>query len=556
MKTNSGTLFVTLAILSMCLLGQLHSDDKPEAKAHAERAMKLHKEKKFSEAADAAIAAIEGGFRNHDIWIVAADCMMRNNDYKAAHAAFGSALRFDQNSVLALRGLATAALKIGDTETALKATSRLYEFGEKDYMLRGKAFAMNRQHYLAIAEYQKILTHLKPGHRSIIHAYFERGESLLDLSIFDLALADFDRAAAIKDLPNIQRFRGEAFAGMERSEEAIEAYTRSLKLHEHEDVLLLRGREYGHVKDYDKAIADYERALKVAPNDAETQKNATGNIALMKRLAAKPPRPKKQQEPDPYQKEMDALTFVKDPAAAKAHIDSVREEDSNSVSMLHALYRYHVSREDWESAFHAIGSAAKLDRDNLEIFKQFATAAKKLGKIGLVLQAYSRSILFGDKTAHAARAEQLLQLSMGGVALSDIEQALKLEPDNPKLRYWHSISLLEQPAALANNADAAFKRAIDLGFKGERILRAQVLDGIGRHEDAIVDYTFDIENDADYASVRLRRGWCYEKLGKYDLALKDFETAAQRAKPGSNIAKAAKQSIESAKKKLGNPKGS
>ena len=279
-------LFPALAIAASLAVGVAAAEE--DALAHAQRAAKLHSEGKFSEALQATREAARAGMRNHNLFILMGDCLMREADFKQAHLAFDAALGHDAKSAIALRGRATAALKAGFGDSAIDATTRLIELGENEYLRRGKAFAMQGRQIDAIEDFQTLLMGLEPGSPVLLEAYFERGESLQKLGTYDLALADFDRALALarEDLPAIHQLRGEALSEMERSAEAVAAFTRSLTLYENEDILLLRGREWGYLAEYDKAIADFERAAEIAPQDAETQKNAKGNIAYMEQQKA------------------------------------------------------------------------------------------------------------------------------------------------------------------------------------------------------------------------------------------------------------------------------
>jgi tetratricopeptide (TPR) repeat protein len=334
---------------------------------------------------------------------------------------------------------------------------------------------------------------------------------------------------------------------MERSEEAVAAFTRSLKLNEHEDVLLLRGRELGYLDEFDKAIADFKRAAEVAPDDPETQKNSKGNIAYMEGRKAGNPKPvrKTVSEPDPFRAEMDALEFDQ-PAAARALIDARLKENPASVSALRALSRYHRHRGESEPAFEAIGKAAKIDRDNPKTLREFAEAAKAIQRYGLATQGYSRAILKGDQGAQAARAEMFVANSVAGAALDDLKAAIKLDPDNPRLHFLHSVSLLQQPGeSSVKDSAAALEKAVALGYGGMRLYRGQVLEILGRHQQAITEFTIDIESDGVFAGIYLRRASCYRALGKLDLALADFKSAANSAKKGSDVAEVALRNIQS-----------
>lgn len=531
------------AVIGALLLPQLHSeDDDSEAVVLAKRAVALHGEKKYRESLKVADEVLKRGFKNHDFFLVVGDSLMRLQNYQQAHGAFNAALELDLVSRVALRGRLTAALKSDFGDSAVDAAKRLIDLGEDEYLRRGRGLLLVDRPIDAISDFQYVLMKSKPGGSNRIDAYFQRGRALENLGAFDLAIADFDRALAIRELPLIHRRRGEALSEMENHEDAIAAFTRVIELAEDEDVLLYRGREYSRAKMYNKAIADFKRAAEVAPDDAETQKNSRANIALMEKqrekgASAEGPKP------DPDKAAMDALDFS-DPEATRKQIEAVLARNSESVSGLWALANYHQLGGRAEQAFEAIFKAAEIDRDNPAILEEFAMTAVQVNQKTHAVQGVSRAIAKGSTQAYAGRASLFVANGLAGVALMDIEAALKMSAENPALHFVHGVSLLEQEDADPKRSAAAFAKAKVLGYKGERLYRAQTYQKLDRFAEAIADFTHDLERKPQSAGLLVQRALCYRRLRQYDAALADFRAAAKSAKPGSAQRQLALESIK------------
>lgn len=104
-------------------------------------------------------------------------------------------------------------------------------------------------------------------------AYNIRGHSYVAKGLYDMGIADFNRAIAIKpDVDHTFNTRGRAEAAKGQYDLAIADYTKALTLDPNfAEIPYLRAVAYEHKGMREKAVADYRAALKLQPDMKEAR---------------------------------------------------------------------------------------------------------------------------------------------------------------------------------------------------------------------------------------------------------------------------------------------
>lgn len=145
-----------------------------------------------------------------------------------------------------------------------------------------------------------------------------------------------------------------------------------------------------------------------------------------------------------------------------------------------------------------------------------------------------------DKIADSARIAESANgtalrfcfiLGSGASVESKIESGGKLE------MRWMNYLMEEDSAAGLNRAErtrriaAALKKGNRLKYEFAEIERAwetaKAENGLGRHEEALADYSKAIELKPDYTKAYNNRGYALKQLGRYEEALDSFSRAIE-----------------------------
>jgi len=198
------------------------------------------------------------------------------NELDLAEEYFSRALELDAKSALAYAGRSDAEFAKGDYEKAIadaKKTAELKPDGHPEvYLILGTLADRNGDHEARIGYMNKAIA-LAPD---FAEAYAGRGNGYLAESKYDLALADFDKAVALK--PELsamlqQTFevtyveRGGLYVKDGNYGAAIDDYTRALQLNPSNiRALNDRGDAYNMTGDFGRAIADFTKAIESDPS--------------------------------------------------------------------------------------------------------------------------------------------------------------------------------------------------------------------------------------------------------------------------------------------------
>ncbi len=116
--------------------------------------------------------------------------------------------------------------------------------------------------------------------------YYNLGNTLRDAGRFDLALAEFDQAVALKpDYAEAYNGRAIALANLGRMDEALAAVGRAIAVKpDYAEACSNQGLILSELRRFDDALASFDRALALKPDDARLHNNRGTALQELKRL--------------------------------------------------------------------------------------------------------------------------------------------------------------------------------------------------------------------------------------------------------------------------------
>jgi tetratricopeptide (TPR) repeat protein len=200
---------------------------------------------------------------------------LANGKTELAIADFNEALRLkpsfevhvNRGNAYIIGGKYEAAL--ADFETALQLKP-----GNSDALIgRGNAYARLGKQDLAIADY----TAAAKGGESDPQLFRQMGDAALAKRDYAQAIAQYDRALAVRPDAGTLLNRGAAYASSGHNDLAIANYTAALRLTPQDPRLYNnRGNAYAAQGKLDRAIADYDAALRIDPKNPDALRNRAG----------------------------------------------------------------------------------------------------------------------------------------------------------------------------------------------------------------------------------------------------------------------------------------
>ncbi len=154
-----------------------------------------------------------------------------------------------------------------------------------------------------IAACTAVIRSRHPAKAELSVAYYNRGHAYAEKNWPVRALADFERALALRpNFPEAFVGRGEILAQRNKWRRAVWDYDRAIRLKpDFADAYADRAVAFDTLHEFDRAIADFDRALKLRPNDpwlesmrkgskiADGEGSAPDTIARAKEPHEKPP---------------------------------------------------------------------------------------------------------------------------------------------------------------------------------------------------------------------------------------------------------------------------
>ncbi len=171
---------------------------------------------------------------------------------------------------------------------------------------------------------------------------------------------------------------------------------------------------------------------------------------------------------------------------------------------------------------------AKRERAPVELTARMSRAAlsSALGDHTEALAEADRAAALGPLAVEAwlLRARACRRAADAAGAMAAVKSGLALAPGDPRLHTLRGRLLVEEGRPVA--ALATLDRAIALGASGRaHSARAEALWEIARYHESLAERTLALRDDPEDADAFVERARCFARLGRWEPALADLESA-------------------------------
>ena len=305
--------------------------------------------------------------------------------------------------------------------------------------------------------------------------YFRRGNTCSDLGLYNLAIANYDKAIQLKpDHAGAYNNRGLAKAELSQYFAAISDYNKAIQL-EPNDVKAYnnRGLAKAGLGQYFTAISDYDKAIQLKPDHAK----AYYNRGLVKGKLGQ-------------------------------HFAAISDYDK----------------------------AIQLKPDDALAYSSRGNAKGKLGQHFAAISDFDKAIQLKPDHALAYNNRGIAKAELGQhfAAISDFDKAIQLKPDGALEYYNRGLTKAELGQHFAAISD--YDKAIQLkpNYADAYNNRGFVKSKLGQHFAAISDYDKAIQLKPDHASAYYNRGRAKMLLNRMWEAKRDLRKALRLAEKTNN----------------------
>ena len=529
--------YVYSLLLGLCCIAysDAFSYSNKDAYSAFNRGHSLHLESKYVEAVEAYSESIERDPTNADVWFNRAQCYWGLKKYDAAISDVNEALRLDPDNSDTLFFRQQLVTALGDFA-----------------LQRGYSLHIESKYLEAVEAYSEAIE-LDPTR---VDVWQNRSQCYWDLKKYDAAISDVNEALRLDpdnsntlqlrdwynaNSPQMAQLafqRGYSLHIESKYLEAAEAYSEAIELDPTDaDVWHNRAQCYWDLKKYDAAISDVNEALRLNPDNSDTLQLRERWNAYSARLrleskcletveaCSKTIRRSPKTAPGLWYTRAQAYFELKEYDAAISDLNGLLKlngGDSNALRLR-------------ASCFNELGDEAKAKSDlqkagvedvDIEL-AQFAFNRGYLldieSKYLAAAEAYSESIELNPSVADAwlNRAQCYWGLQKYDAAVSDVNEALRLDPDNSD-----TLQLRERW-----NAYLVFS-AYTSGWRYHA--ESKYLAAVAAYSESIGLYTRQQgrslrepagELDPTIAHVWHARAQAYVELKKFDAAISDLDEA-------------------------------
>jgi len=400
----------------------------------------------------------------------------------------------------------------------------------------------------------------------------QRGNALRQLGRYEEALANYDRALALRADYDAARYnRGSVLLELKRPDEALACLDQVLDRNPNDaEALSVRGNTLRDLGRLEEALASYERALAVEPAAVPTLVNR-GNVLMeldRREEAVMSYDRALARAPDNVGAVLgrgDALLELKHPEAALASYERALGMRPNDILTQYRLANVLLGLNRPEEALAAYNQALAIAPPVAGGLNNRGNALRQLRRYDEALASYERALALDPSYAEAAlnRGNVLHDLQRPQEALASYERALALRPDDVGALFnrgnvLQALKQLEEALAsydralqlapnhtqaLCNRGNVllALQRPQEALGSYERVLalepedahalfnRANALIALDRDDEALASYGRALARRPDFAEALLNRGAFLMHLGRYQDASDDLARAADLA---------------------------
>jgi tetratricopeptide (TPR) repeat protein/serine/threonine protein kinase len=377
-------------------------------------------------------------------------------------------------------------------------------------------------------------------------AWNNRGATYNKLGQRDKAIADFSRAIEL-DPRYVFAWnnRGNAYDKLRQWDKASADFTRAIELEpKHAPAWNDRGRAYGELGQWDKAVADCTRAVELDPKDALAWHNrglAYNKLGQPAKAVADCTRAV---ELDPkfapaWSNRGLAYSELGQTALAVADFSRAIELDPKFARAWYNRGVIYDEQNEPAKAFAEFSQAIKLDPKLALAWYNRGVIYNKLGQTALAVADYTKAIELDPKHAPTWNNRGLAYSKLGQTdkAIDDLSQAIKLDPKH--VSAWCGRGWVYNQLGQLDKAVADFTRAIDLDPNSPQLvsvylLRAQANSRLGHFEQARTDYQTALQREPAHAWANSSLAWLLATCP--DAKLRDPHKAVELARKAAQLA--------------------
>ncbi|WP_419995796.1 tetratricopeptide repeat protein [Streptomyces boninensis] len=350
-----------------------------------------------------------------------------------------------------------------------------------------------------------LLTEARLDRAARCQALCVRGREHRNAGEHEASLADFGQVLEL-DPEYVRAYggRGITYGITARYEEALADMDRAVALRGDFDDLGDRGNVYRLLGRYDEALADLDRAIATGEGGA-WEYGTRGEIHRM----------------------------LDHHAAALADLDIAVELDPENAFARAARAQTYTSLGRYDVAVAEFTRVIELAPELAWNFEKRAETRQLAGEHEAAVADFTAALEL-DPTRHwslGQRGESLGQLGRDDEALADLTAAIELEPEY-RWAYTERAAIRHRQGR-SEEALADLTRALEgSAYAYARVVRGVMLRDLGRSEEALADLDEAVRADPAYAHAFRERGVTHKAAGRYDDALADFDRVLE-LQPGN-----------------------
>ncbi|MHC5915189.1 MAG: tetratricopeptide repeat protein [Nostoc sp.] len=306
--------------------------------------------------------------------------------------------------------------------------------------------------------------------------WFNQGDVLYSLGLYEQAIALFDKAIEIKpDFYDAWQNRGVALRQLGQYEEANASFNTAFNQQvlqfqpNNDEAWYNRGITLNKLGQFEEAIASYDRAIEIKPDDHESWYNRGLALFNLGRFE-------------------EAIISFDNALKIKPNLHEAWYSRGNTLGKL----------GQFEEAIASYDKALKIKPDYHEAWYNRGNALGNLGRFEEAITSYDKAIEFKPDFPEAwtNRGIKLYKLSLYNEALVSFKRALAINPNFPEVfNAWNGLG--------------------------------NTLDNLGRFEEAIASYDNAIKIKPDKDDAWYYRGYALHKLGRFEEAIASFDKAIE-----------------------------
>jgi tetratricopeptide (TPR) repeat protein/serine/threonine protein kinase len=378
------------------------------------------------------------------------------------------------------------------------------------YYCRARAYGLLRRYEYAVADSSKAIE-LDPKH---LRAWYVRGWAYDWLGQPDNALANFSKAIELNPtFPIVWYARGITYEKLGQPDKALTNFSKAIELNPKDAISWYsRGVVYNKLVQPERAVADLSKAIDLESNHPVVWYNR--GLAY---------------------RELDQ------PDQALADFSRAIDMEPRFALAWYSRGAVYGKLGLLDKALADFSRAIELNPKDARAWYNRGLAYSELGQPDQALPDYSRAIELNPQLALAwsSRGKAYLRLGQADKTITDFSKVIELEPKNTKA--WYDRGITHDQLGRPDKALADYSMVIKLDPKYAPVWhkRGTAYLKLGQPDKALPDYSKAIELDPTFPHPWFNRGVAHTQLGQPKKALADFSKVIDLASDNPRLLLAA-----------------